>query len=55
MKLLGKTLDIICKVMTKYFLIWCPKDTVVELLKSNNTDDEFDEYKTYYTKTTRWI
>ena len=55
MQFLKKTMDVICKVMTMYFLIWCPKEAAVKLKKNNCCDKKTAEYEAYYAETTRWV
>lgn len=55
MKVLGKTMDVICKIMTKYFLIWCPKEAVGKFTNTKCCDKKQAEYEEYYTGATRWV
>jgi hypothetical protein len=54
MKVLNQTLDVICNILTKYFLLWCPKESVKDCSCMKCDEMELTRYQEYYAKATRW-
>ena len=55
MKVLGKILEIMCKLMTNYFLVWCPKERKLNCSNSiQDIDKNLIEYRDKYMTVTRW-
>ena len=54
MKIMNKALDVFCKILTEYFLLWCPKETAKDCSCAKCSEDEMEQYKKYYTRATRW-
>ena len=54
MKVLNNVLNIFCKMLTKYFAFWCPKESMKEYSNIDCSEMEFMEYENYYIASTRW-
>ncbi len=55
MKVFSKSLDMICTLITKYFLIWCPKKPEKDCGSVPCNGTEYEQYIKYYSTGTRWI
>ncbi len=55
MKVLNKTMNVICNLITKYFMIWCPKESATSKDYSDNSENEYEQSQSYYLSGTRWI
>ena len=54
MKILSSTLNVFCKMLTKYFAFWCPKENINDSSYVDHSEVEFMEYENYYVESTRW-
>ena len=54
MKVLNQTLNVICKMLTKYFLLWCPKEVTKDCSCNQCNEAELAQYQKYYNRVTRW-
>ncbi len=54
MKVLNNVLNVFCKMLTKYFLLWCPKEVVKDCRCAECDGKEYREYLKYYKTGTRW-
>ena len=54
MKVLNNVLNVFCKMLTKYFAFWCPKENINNTTYADCSAVEFVEYENYYAAVTRW-
>ncbi len=54
MKTIKRCFSVFCKLLTKYFLFWCPDDRIKDCSCRECSEKDLEQYYKFYNRTTRW-